>query len=79
MDGKTTTFVNILMFGPVNAATRTKDFCHSQLMPSLRQVRDREGVIHERGGNRDGDGLNGRAFDLHIKIRTTNVTRQSSN
>lgn len=60
MDEKTTTFVNILMFGTVSAGPETKSFCNSQLIARLRQVLDREAVVHERAGNKDGDSLDRR-------------------
>ena len=48
------TFVNILMFDSVSVAYRAKSLCSSQLMPRLRQVLDREGVVHERAGMETG-------------------------
>ena len=71
------TFVSILVFGSVSTASKQESFCNSQLMTCLRQVLDMWGV-HERAGNRDGDSLDRRAFDPHITILGTNVTRQNA-
>ena len=54
MSGKITTFVNILVVGTVSVVSKAKYFCNLQFMPHLRQVLDREGVVHGRAGNREG-------------------------
>jgi len=78
MSEKITTSVNILVFSTVSAVAKTRDFYNSQLVPCLCQVLDREGVVHEGAGNREGDNLDNWAFDPRITICTTNVTRQGS-
>ena len=54
MSKKIATFVNILLVGSVSALFEAKYFRNLQLMPHLRQVLDREGVVHGRAGNREG-------------------------
>jgi len=53
---------------------QTKYFSNSQLLSRLRWVLDGEWVVHERAGNRDGDGLNHRAFDPRIKLKVRTTT-----
>ena len=70
-----TTFVNILSACSVSAVSDGA-FDDSQFMPYLRQVLDREDVVHERGIETGADWTTG-SFVLGHQDLCSNVTRQS--